>query len=165
MTKLTMADCKNVKISNLYLGLAMFETGPEDAEAIEAQKNSPEEIEKVNELFDKMHQIVEEKVPSDFKDDFMYLINDMIDLAKALPTMRAQPMFLLYMDGCYYSLNDGELDLENAIKIDRLEPLSDYYSEEEYRFVEVNGKVCLDVDSPEPFERYTKKVLSEFALI
>ena len=162
MKKLTLADCANVKISDLYLGFVLFETGPEDAEAIEAQKNSPKEIVKVNVMFDEVRKNIEDKVPTEFLDDFMSLLTE---ACKAMPPLYGVVMFLLDLDGHYYNLNASEDDPENAIRIDHLEPLSDYYSEEEYRFVEVNGKVCLDVNSPEPYERYEEKITAKYGLI
>lgn len=166
MRKLTLADCENVKTSDLFIGFAIFNAGPEDAEAIEAQKNSPEEIQKTNDMFDEVRKNLEnesdENMPSGFFDKVMSMVKN---VAKNLPTMYGSAMILLKKDGQYYSLDLGEETPEDAIRIDHIEPLSNYYSEDEYKFVEENGKVCLDFESLEPIERYTKKVLKGYALI
>ena len=39
-----------------------------------------------------------------------------------------------------------------------VEPFSDYYSENEFRFLEQDGKIILDVDSTEPWEKYIHKI-------
>lgn len=162
MRKLTLADCENVKVTDLFLGLALFEPTDKDAEIIETQRNSPEEIEKANGMFAEMRKHIDETVPPEFADAFMSLMTDVV---KLFPVKLAQPMFLLRLDGHYYSLNDGDLDPEKAIRIENLEPFSEHYSSSEYRFVEINGKVCLDVDSPEPFYAYSQRVLGNCALI
>ena len=56
--------------------------------------------------------------------------------------------------------DDEEIDMTTH-ELRMLEPFSDYYSESEYRFIEMEGRVVLDVDSMEPWENYTHKVKEE----
>lgn len=162
MKALTLEDCKKVKITDLWLGIAIFKATDKDAEAINAQKSSPEEMEKKNDMLLDVYQTAKE-MGLDIE-TAKKLTNIFSSVVETLPAMCAVPMFLLKGDdGRYYSLNDGELNPEDAVRLDYLEPFSDYYSE--YRFVIVNGKVCIDVNSGEPFERYSQKALDNFALM
>lgn len=164
MKALTLEDCKRVKITDLWLGLPIFKATDEDAEAINEQKNDPKEIQKKDDALLSAYETATEMglEPELAKQ----LTNILSEVVETLPAMYTVPMFLLKVDDeRYYSLNDGDLDPEDAVRIDYLEPFSDYYSEGQYRFVIINGKVCIDVDSGEPFERYSKKALDNFVLM
>ena len=162
MKALTLEDCKKVKITDLWLGVAIFKATDKDAEAINVQKSSPEEIEKKNDLLLDVYQTAKE-MGLDIE-TAKKLTNFIYSAVETIPAMYAVPMFLLKgNDGRYNSLNDGDLDLENAVRIDYLEPFSDYYSE--FHFATINGKVCIGVNSGEPFERYSQKALDNYPLI
>ena len=159
MKTLTLEDCKNVKITDLWLGLPIFIATDEDAEAINEQKANLKEIEKKDDfLLDVYQTATEMGMESELAKQLTNIFSKAVEM---LPSMYTVPMFLLRGDdGRFYSLNDGVQDPEDAVRIDYLEPFSDYYSE--YKFVIINGKVCIEVDSGEPFERYSQKVLNNF---
>lgn len=156
MKGLTLDYCKNVKISDLWLGTAVFRRCDNTPEYVLDELNAKHEEVLLEDPASKLRKLATERgMPVEDVGNLMRSIYEQ------LFNFYAVPMFLLKTeDGRYYSLSDGTLDPDDAERIEFLEPFSDYYSE--FKFVIYNRKVCVDVKSGEPFETYCQKIEKYF---
>ena len=156
MKGLTLDYCKDVKISDLWLGTAVFRRSADTPKDVLDELNVKHEEVLLEDPASKLRKLATERGMS-VKD-----ADELMDsIYKGLFNFYAIPMFLLKTeDGRYYSLSDGTLDPDDAERIEFLEPFSDYYSE--FKFVIYNRKVCVDVKSGEPFETYCQKIEKYF---
>ena len=155
MKGLTLDYCKDVKISDLWLGTAVFKRGANTPKDILESLNAQDEETNIEETYSEIrNELIKSGMSPEQADDWIYNYSKSIYEMSKLYSVQ---MFLLKTEnGRYYSLNDGTLDPDDAERIIFLEPLSDYYND--FKFNICNGKVCIDLESTEPFERYRQKV-------
>ena len=70
----------------------------------------------------------------------------------------AAPAIIIKNGDTYINVEDNEEIDMTTQELKMVEPFSDYYSENEFRFLEQDGKIVLDVDSTEPWEKYIHKI-------
>ncbi|NLC87265.1 MAG: hypothetical protein GX682_00550 [Clostridiaceae bacterium] len=152
MSKLTLRDYQSKHISDLFLALIVTQVSEEDTkEYLESLTPEDKDYQKVKAIKDWMNSNFAEGTQ---EAEFVKLIKDSFSFSSE----RTAATILVKDGDSYINVTDNSnLDMEtNELII--LEPFSDYYSENEYRFIENEGKIILDVDSIEPFEIFSKKI-------
>lgn len=168
MRRITLADTHNISINDLYLGTAIYQA---DEEMTKIYHERPDEFivkedeEKFDECFEQaVDEVEDKKVDANIVETLKDSIKEVV---KSLPLMAAieVPLYKAGNEFIYIGPDDS-FDLNN-VRLQYIEPFSDYYHEGEYHFESTaSGKYAqLDVDSLEPFEHYCSKTRKNMMLI
>lgn len=163
MSKLTLQDYQSKSINDLFMAVIVEQIS--DAEAkqhMESLNPQDEDYGKVKEIEDFVDSTIAKSVQKFNVDPAR--ANQFAELMKGTISFcfeKTAPIIVLKNGDTYINVNDDEEIDMTTHELRMLEPFSDYYSENEYRFIEIEGRVVLDVDSMEPWENYTHKVKEE----
>ena len=159
MSKLTLQDYQSKTINDLFMAVTVENVPDEEAkeyvETLTPQDENYAEVKEVEGLIDSSISEATRECNVDSA-----IANQLLGIMKGVISLcfeKVTPIICLKDGDAYINVaKDEEIDMTTH-KLIMVEPFSDYYSENEYRFVELEGIVVLDVDSLEPWERYVEK--------
>lgn len=163
MSKLTLQDYQAKSINDLFMAVIVENLSEEEAkrhmESLTPQDEDYKKVKEEEELIDSAIADAIEKSPQE--PNVASRFADIMKLAISFCFEKTAPIIVLKDGENYINVNDDEeIDMKTHT-LRNMEHFSDYYSEDEYRFIEMDGRVVLDVDSMEPWERYIEKVKAE----
>lgn len=163
MSKLTLREYQTKSIDDLFMAVIVEDLSDEEAkkhmQSLTPQDDDYKKVKEVEEVIDSCaNRIIEE---SDIDPNEVSQFADIMKSALSVCFEKIATIVVMKNGESYINVNDDEeIDMKTHT-LRNMEPFSDYYSENEYRFIELDGRVVLDVDSMEPFERYEKKVIAK----
>lgn len=163
MSKLTLRDYQTKSINDLFMAVIVEDLSDEEAKRhMQSLTPQDDDYKKVKEEEAYIDSIIASAIEESTIDQSKASqFADIIKSAISFCFEKTAPIIVLKDGESYINVNDDEeIDMKTHT-LRSMEPFSDYYSESEYRFVEVDGRVVLDVDSMEPWERYVEKVKEE----
>ncbi|MDF2865214.1 MAG: hypothetical protein K0R72_23 [Clostridia bacterium] len=159
MSAFKLREYQSKSISDLYMAIIVEKLSDEEAKrhrnALKPQDEGYAEVKKLDELVDNLtrNALNESNLDSTSAKQITDIMKDAISFAFE----KSAAIIVMKFGDTYVNLNDDQEINVSTHTLRNLEPFSDYYAEDEYRFLELDGKVVLDVDSFEPFEEYEKK--------
>lgn len=160
MCKITIEDVRKVPINELFMAAIIENLQEEEAKEILAtmtdeernRSNIPEAENELKQLAPEISELFG-GTEDDTKDLFE-------GLKGILPCFMERILCtaVLKHEDKYISFSPyGPVILEEK-DLKYMKPLSEYYREGEYRFIEENGRIVIDLDSLEPYKRYENEV-------
>lgn len=146
MSKLTLQDYLSTNINDLFMAVIVEQ--PSEAETQQYMESLTPQDEDYKKI----------KKATRIRDALMTLSAGLLKGTLSLQFEKTAPVIVLKYGDAYFNVGDDqEIDMTTH-ELRQIEPFSDYYSENEYRFIEMNGRVVMDVDSTAPWEKYINKV-------
>lgn len=146
MSKLTLQDYMSTSINDLFMAVIVEQ--PSEAEKQQYLESLTPQ--------DEDYKIL--KKATRIRNALMTLSAGLLRGTLSLHFEKTAPVIVLKYGDAYFNVGDDqEIDMTTH-ELRQIEPFSDYYSENEYRFIEMNGRVVMDVDSTAPWEKYINKV-------
>lgn len=146
MSKLTLQDYLSTNINDLFMAVIVEQ--PSEAETQQYMESLTPQDEDYKKI----------KKATRIRDALMTLSAGLLRGTLSLQFEKTAPVIVLKYGDAYFNVGDDqEIDMTTH-ELRQIEPFSDYYSENEYRFIEMNGRVVMDVDSTAPWEKYINKV-------
>ena len=160
MSKLTLRDYQQKSINDLFLAVIVEQISDQEAkDHMHSLTPEDEDYAKVKEVEQHIDSAISESMKKqNVNPDYASQFSDMLKEAISICFEKTAVIVVLKNDDTYINVNDDEEIDMSTHELRFLEPFSDYYSEGEYRFEELNGRVVLDVDSIEPIDRYEQKI-------
>lgn len=154
MSKLTLSDYQSKPISDFFMAVISQPLSQAEAKEYLASLSHDDSIYSILNTF--LQNIFQKLGTSADNPALKNALNELISVGLE----RSAAIIVLKVGDTYINVNDDEEIDMNSYQLTNLEPFSDYYSVGEYRFIEVNGRVVLDVNSMAPFNKYEEKVKS-----
>lgn len=159
MSAFKLRDYQSKSISDLYMAIIVEDLSVEESRLHrDSLKSEDEDYAKIKE-FDKFIDDLTQNALNESQLDSASAeqMKDIMKEAVSCCFEKSAAIIVIKFGNIYVNINDDEEIDMSTHTLRNFEPFSDYYAENEYRFLEVDERVVLDVDSLEPFERYEKK--------